>query len=105
MSVEVQWMDDDPQTGARRFVQAERWARGWTFRVRGKRRENWSALPTPGVEIWEALLAALERRLSRREGVTDDDIRFVRKQLAEAQLQQQRREDQTPRDRGNLDSE
>lgn len=93
MSVEVQWTDDDPRTGDRRFVQAERWAKDWTFRVRLKRREDWKAVAEPSAEMWEALLAALERRLSRREGVTDDDIRAVSKRLAEAR----RREE--PRDR------
>ena len=84
MSVDVQWTDDDPVTGARRFVQVERWAREWRFRVRAKRREDWLVVPEPSVVMWEALLAALERRLCRDIGVSDDDIKYVRKQLAAA---------------------
>ncbi len=78
MSVDVQWTDDDPETGAKRFVQAERFAGKWTLKVRFRRRENWVRPPRVTRDMWEALLAALERRYQRNEGVTDVDLKFVR---------------------------
>lgn len=80
MSVEVQWTDHDPATGERRFVCVDRFARTWRFRVRARRRENWQpARPTR--DMVETLLDALERRLPRREGVTEADLRTVRAML------------------------
>jgi hypothetical protein len=80
MSVEVQWTDTDPATGEKRFVTADRFARAWRFRVRARRREAWQAV-TPSRDMVETLLEALERRLPRREGVTEADIRTVRAML------------------------
>lgn len=80
MSVEVQWTDTDPTTGERRFVTADRFARAWRFRVRARRRENWQQV-TPTRDMVETLLDALERRLPRREGVTEADLRTVRAML------------------------
>ena len=80
--MEIEWTDIDPDTGERRFVRAEKFARAWTFKVRFRRRTNWE--PPPGVtrDMWETLLDALERRYRRREGVSDEDIADVRKVLA-----------------------
>ncbi len=83
MSVEVQWTDTDPETGERRFVSAERFARRWSFKVRFKRRELWKKNVRYTRDMWETLLEALERRLPRREGVTEEDLKEVRKMLAE----------------------
>jgi hypothetical protein len=83
MSVEVQWTDADPDTGERRFVRAERFARAWRFQVRFRRRENWLTPAHVTRDMWETLLEALERRSHRREGVTDDDLAAVRKVIAE----------------------
>lgn len=82
MSVEVQWTDTDPDTGERRFVAAERFARKWTFKVRYKRREDWSRRIRMTREVWETLLESLERRYQRREGVKEEDLADVRKILA-----------------------
>lgn len=82
MSVEVQWTDTDPDTGERRFVAAEKFARKWSFKVRFKRRENWSRHVRETREMWQTLLDALERRYQRREGVKDEDLVEVRKILA-----------------------
>jgi hypothetical protein len=84
MSAEVQWTDADPDTGAKRFVAADRFARVWRFRVRARRRENWEAPSRVTREMWETLLDALERRYQRREGVTDEDLQTVRAALASA---------------------
>jgi hypothetical protein len=83
MSVEVQWTDTDPDTGERRFVRVERFARNWHFHVRFRRRENWLRPARVTREMWETLLDALERRHRRREGVTEDDLQAVRQVLAE----------------------
>lgn len=83
MSVEVQWTEADADTGERRFVCADRFAHQWRFRVRGRRREPWAEVrPTPA--MWAELLDALERRLPRREGVTEADVAFVRRQAERA---------------------
>jgi hypothetical protein len=83
MSVEVQWTDTDPDTGERRFVAAEKFARKWSFKVRYKRRQDWSRRIRLTREVWETLLEALERRYRRSEGVKEDDLADVRKILAE----------------------
>ena len=78
MSVDVQWTEADPATGDKRFVCVDRFAREWRFRVRARRRESWLEVrPTP--EMWAELLDALERRLPRREGVTEADVIAVRR--------------------------
>lgn len=82
MSVDVQWTDTDPETGQKRFVSVERFAGAWTFYVRHRRRENWSVPAVVTRDMWETLLEALERRFGRREGVTEDDLRTVRKAIA-----------------------
>ncbi len=81
MSVEVQWTDTDPATGERRFVAVEKFARQWRFKVRFKRRENWSRPVAVTREMWETLLDALERRARRREA-TEEDVASVRKVVA-----------------------
>jgi hypothetical protein len=82
MSVEVQWTDADPDTGERRFVRAERFARAWQFQVRHRRRENWATPARVTRAMWEELLDALERRAQRREGVSEADVQAVRQILA-----------------------
>lgn len=81
MSVEVQWTDTDPDTGDKRFVNVERFAGKWTFSVRFRRREDWQTPSKITREMWETLLEALERRFHRREGVTEDDLKAIRKIL------------------------
>ena len=81
--MEIEWTDADPETGAKRFVCAAKFAREWRFRVRSKRRTNWEPAPAVTREMWEVLLDALERRYHRREGVSEEDLARVRKILAE----------------------
>jgi|GEM_PF-261102 len=78
MSVEIQWTDTDPTTGEKRFVNVDRFARKWRFRVRLRRRENWMLPERISLEMWETLLDGLERRYPRREGVTERDLIEVR---------------------------
>lgn len=82
MSVEVQWTDTDPDTGAKRFVAVERFAGAWTFRVKFHRRGDWETPARITREMWEELLDSLERRYRRREGVSEADLAAVRKKLA-----------------------
>ena len=83
MSVEVQWTDTDPETGEKRFVYVERFAGKWTFKVRFRRRENWAVPAHVTRDMWETLLEALERRYTRREGITDLDLKAVKKIIGE----------------------
>ena len=81
--MEIKWTDTDTATGQRRFVAADRFAGRWTFRAKASRRgDDWAAI-APTRAIWETLLEALERRYRRREGVTDADLTFVRRALAD----------------------
>jgi hypothetical protein len=81
MSIEIKWTDEDPETGQKRFVSAEKFAGEWTFKWKLQRRGEW----TPGLEltrdIWEYILDCLERRYRRREGVSDADVDQVKKLL------------------------
>jgi hypothetical protein len=78
MSRDIQWTDTDPATGGRRFVAAEKFGRRWRFKVRAKRREDWSRDVAVTRDMWETLLDALERRYRRREA-TEEDVAGVRK--------------------------
>jgi hypothetical protein len=78
----IEWPDTDPVSGVKRYVQAEKFARKWRFRVRFRRRTNWEPPARVTRDMWETLLDALERRYPRREGVTDEDLKQVRAALA-----------------------
>jgi hypothetical protein len=82
MSVEIQWNGTCPETGGRRIIHAERFARGWRFKYRNHRRDDWSPWPVVPRAVWEELLEAMERRYRRREGITDADLQAVRGMLA-----------------------
>jgi hypothetical protein len=81
--MEIKWDDIDPATGQRRFVRAERFAGRWTFSCRRQRRGVWEKWANPSREMWEHLLEALERRLSRRETIELVDVEMVKAILAE----------------------
>ena len=80
--MEIEWTETDPRTGERRFVCAEKFARKWRFKARAKRRTEWDRDVPVTRAMWETLLDALERRYRRREGVSDEDLRLVRNELA-----------------------
>jgi hypothetical protein len=81
MPIEIKWTDEDPETGARRYLCAEKFARQWHFKWKPQRRGEW----TPGLEptraMWEHVLDSLQRRYRRREGVSDEDIQQVERIL------------------------
>jgi hypothetical protein len=79
--MEIEWTDADPESGDRRYVCAEKFARRWRFKVRFKRRTEWSRDVVVTRPMWETLLDALERRYRRREGVSEQDIADVQKVL------------------------
>jgi hypothetical protein len=85
----IEWTDEDPATGAKRSVRAEKFARQWRFKVRIRRKTIWAPVTEVTREMWESLLDALERRLPRREGVTDDDVTFVRRAIAQLGIRSQ----------------
>ncbi|MFO0800440.1 MAG: hypothetical protein U0804_23475 [Gemmataceae bacterium] len=77
----IEWTDTDPETGEKRFVRVEKFARTWRFQVRFRRRTEWDRTVVATREMWETLLDALERRYRRREGVSDEDLAVVRKAI------------------------
>ena len=81
--MEIKWDDTDPATGKRRFVKAERFAGRWTFFCRTERRVVWEKWAEPSRDMWEDLLEALERRLSRREAIELGDVETVKRILAD----------------------
>jgi hypothetical protein len=76
--MEIEWTDEDPITGEKRYVRAQKFARQWQFHVRFRRRTNWQPASEVSRDMWETLLDALERRYPRREGVTEEDLKQVR---------------------------
>ena len=79
--MEIEWTDDDPDSGEKRYVNAEKFARRWRFKVRHHRRAVWNRDVPVSRDMLEALLDGLERRYRRREGVSDEDIADVKKVL------------------------
>lgn len=79
MAVDIQWTDNDPDTGEKRFVCVERFARKWQFMARFKRRENWDKNVRVTKEMWETLYDAMQRRYQRREGIEETELVLVKK--------------------------
>jgi hypothetical protein len=77
MPIEIQWHDEDPQTGQRRYLRAEKFAGQWSFKWKLVRRGDWHKGLAPTREMWEHVLDSLKRRYRRREGVSDEDIAQV----------------------------
>jgi Ser/Thr protein kinase RdoA (MazF antagonist) len=79
--MEIKWTDDDPETGDKRYLKADRFGGFWKFHYRVKRRDIWKRLQ-PTIAMWEHVLDSLERRY-RREEVTDDELRQVKQIVAD----------------------
>jgi len=79
--MEIEWTDADPDTGEKRYVCAEKFARQWRFKVRFKRRTEWTRDVVVTRGMWEELYDAMARRYRRREGVSDEDLADVKKVL------------------------
>src|SRR5437016_4399910 len=95
--LEIKWTDTDPETGERRYLCAERFARVWRFRWKLQRRGDWTRWLEPTREMWEHVLDSLQRRYRRREGVEDADIEQVAKLLADVIRDEEMRKDHEPR--------
>jgi hypothetical protein len=81
MPIQIKWTDNDPETGQRRFLCADRFAGQWSFKWKLQRRGEWTRGLTPTREMWEHVLDSLQRRYRRREGVSDEDVAQVEKIL------------------------
>ena len=79
--MEIKWTDIDPESGARRFLCAEKFAGEWHFRWKLQRRGPWTRGLEPTREMWEYVLDSLKRRYRRREGVSDQDVWQVERVL------------------------
>jgi hypothetical protein len=86
MPIEIKWTDEDPQTGERRFLCAEKFAGRWTFKWKPQRRGEWHKGLAPTRAMWEHVLDSLRRRYRRREGVDDEDVEQVERILRELPL-------------------
>ena len=80
-SIQIKWTDSDPETGARRFLCAEKFAGQWRFRWKLVRRGPWTRGLEPTRAMWEHVLDSLRRRYRRREGVDDADVEQVERIL------------------------
>jgi len=89
--MEIKWHDIDPETGEKRYLCAERFARAWSFKWKLQKRGDWTRGLEPTLEMWEHVLDSLERRYRRREGVSDEDITEVKRLLQEARKQAEAR--------------
>lgn len=74
MSLQIKWNDVDPETGEKRFLCAERFAKKWHFKWKLQRRGDWTKGLAPTRAMWEHVLDSLKRRLQRREGVTPVEV-------------------------------
>lgn len=81
MGIEIKWTDEDPDSGDRRYLCAEKFARQWTFKWKLHRRGEWTKGLQPTRAMWEHILDSLQRRYHRREGVSEEDIAEVEKIL------------------------
>jgi hypothetical protein len=83
MPIEIKWNDEDPQTGQRRYLCAEKFAGQWFFKWKLVRRGDWRKGLMPTRAMWEHVLDSLKRRYVRREGVSDEDVAQVERILRE----------------------
>jgi hypothetical protein len=79
--MQIKWTDEDPETGKRRFLSAERFAGVWKFKSKLQRRGDWTQGLQPTKAMWEHIFDGLQRRYRRREGVTDEDLTQVERIL------------------------
>ena len=81
MPIQIKWTDEDPETGQRRFLCAQRFAGRWSFKWKLQRRGDWTRGLEPTRAMWEFVLDSLKRRYRRREGVSDQDVAQVERIL------------------------
>ncbi len=81
MPIQIKWTDEDPETGGRRYLCAEKFAKEWSFKWKLQRRGDWTKGLAPTRAMWEHVLDSLKRRYRRREGVSDEDVAEVERVL------------------------
>ena len=81
MPIQIKWTDEEPETGKRRFLRADKFAGEWSFKWKLQRRGDWTKGLVPTRAMWEHVLDSLQRRYQRREGVSDEDITQVERVL------------------------
>jgi hypothetical protein len=81
MPIQIKWTDEDPETGQRRFLRADKFAGEWSFKWKLQRRGDWTTGLVATRAMWEHVLDSLRRRYQRREGVSDEDIVQVERVL------------------------
>lgn len=81
MPIQIKWTDEEPETGKRRFLCAEKFAGEWSFKWKLQRRGDWTKNLVPTKAMWEHVLDSLKRRYQRREGVSEEDIAQVERVL------------------------
>jgi hypothetical protein len=81
MPIQIKWTDEDPETGQRRFLCADKFAGEWAFKWKLQRRGDWTKGLVPTRVMWEHVLDSLQRRYQRREGVSELDIEQVERIL------------------------
>jgi hypothetical protein len=81
MPIQIKWTDEDPETGKRRFLSADKFAGEWSFKWKLQRRGDWTKGLVPTRAMWEHVLDSLKRRYQRREGVSEEDIVQVERVL------------------------
>ena len=81
MPIEIKWTDEDPETGERRYLCAEKFGGRWSFKWKPQRRGEWNKGLEPTRAMWEHVLDSLRRRYRRREGVDDEDVEQVERIL------------------------
>lgn len=81
MPIQIKWTDEDPETGQRRFLSADKFAGEWSFKWKLQRRGDWTKGLVPTRAMWEHVLDSLQRRYQRREGVSEQDIVQVERVL------------------------
>jgi hypothetical protein len=81
MPIQIKWTDEDPESGQRRFISADKFAGEWSFKWKLQRRGDWTKDLVPTKVMWEHILDSLKRRYQRREGVSEEDIKQVERIL------------------------
>lgn len=80
MRQEINWRTRRPDRTSYE-VRVSRWSGKIKFYFKEKGAEQWDMVREPELHDWEDLLNALDRRYSRKQA-TDQEITFVKKQIA-----------------------
>src|SRR5262249_51230316 len=91
MPIQIKWTDTDPETGQRRFLRVERFAKEWHFSRKLQRRGDWTRGLEPTLAMWEHVLDSLKRRYRRREGVSDEEVEEVERIVGGLRRKQEER--------------